>query len=280
MKISLLVCSAVIGMGAAFQASGAEFPAEVKKWLLVERPSAIDDSASQALFDKANHSKYEWEVAAVADGVTVRPQGEPDAEKGPRPDFDTTVQLEDSKASASQMLKVEDGWIAAYNRGEFGAAIYWFSEDGLSRKMLSGDQVNEFMLEGDRIFAVQGLAHLSLSRGSMIEIKKEAAGWAVSQFIRLPESAEAIARIGAGDYVIVTTGMLLRVNLQKEVLILATNTNWGSLLYPNSVAVDSDYIYVGMREFVARCPIGKSVQTIDLLVPTAKWLDGLDGKGK
>ena len=42
------------------------------------------------------------------------------------------------------------------------------------------------------------------------------------------------------------------------------------LNYPNSVAADSDFIYVGTKGFVVRCPIGKSMQTLDYLVPAKR----------
>jgi hypothetical protein len=182
------------------------------------------------------------------------------------------VQLQDAKAPARRTLKVSDGWIAAYNQGEFGAAVYWFSKDGKNRKKLSDHQINDFLIEGDRIFAVEGLAHLSLSQGSLIEIKKEDGSWKVEEFLPLPGSGEAIARVGKGDYIIATSDMLLRVNLDREILLLIPNGDWGGL-YPSSVATDGNYVYIGMRQFIARCKLGKNVQSLDFLVPSSKWLN-------
>jgi hypothetical protein len=169
--------------------------------------------------------------------------------------------------------KVDDGWIAAYNRGEFGAAVYWFNSDGKMRRKVSDHQINQFMVDNGRIFAVQGLAHLSLSRGSMIELRKAKGQWSAEEFVPLPGSAEAIAQIASGDYVIVTSDMLLRVNLEKELSVLVPNGDWGSL-YPNSVAIaDDGYIYVGMRQFVVKCKLSRSVQNFAFLVPDKAWLN-------
>jgi hypothetical protein len=265
------MCCISLGLVLAARAAGAEYPSDVRKWISVEQPSKDNWEASQSFFMDANHSKYEWEVKSTSDGVIACLKNESSKEEKRCPEFDTTVQLDDTKAKASQMLEVEDGWIAAYNEGEFGSAVYWFSKDGLVRRKLSAHQINQFMVEGTRIFAVEGLAHLSRSTGSMIEIKHDASGWNVDEFLPLPGSAEAITRIGEGDYVIVASGMLLRVNLQKEVLILVLKGEWGGM-YPNSITADSEFIYIGMRQYVARCRIAKSIQSAQLLVPATSWL--------
>jgi hypothetical protein len=179
------------------------------------------------------------------------------------------VRLQSSKASASYTLKVADGWIAGYDEGEFGGAVYWFSLDGKIKMKLSDVNINEFIVDGSRIFAVTGLAHLNFSEGSMVEILKVEGEWTVVEFVPLPDSGEAIARVGVGDYVIVTSTMLLRVNLKKEMRILIANKNWG-ILYPNSIAVDDKNIYIGMRKYVVRCNLASNVQSFDCLVPNSK----------
>lgn len=249
-----------------------KYETDPKKWKVIPRPTESDWDGYHAFLHRANFSKHEWVIDRIEGKIValLKQDFKPTNEQSPN--FDTTVKLQDSKASASRILKVSDGWIAAYNQGEFGSAVYWFSVDGKEKKKLSNHQINEFQLEGDRIFAVEGLAHLSMSEGSMIEIQKGADGWKVTEFLNLPSSAEAIARIGEGDFVIVTSDMLLRVNLTREILILIPSADWGGL-YPNSVTVDDKFIYVGMRQFVARCELGRSVQKLELLVPDSKWLN-------
>ena len=249
-----------------------EYPADLAQWEVVVCPSESDWEEYSAFHRRANFSSHEWQVHLVDGKVEARLREDVKALPEERPKFDTTVQLQDSKAPASRILKVLDGWIAAYNQGEFGSAVYWFDEEGESKSKLSDHQINEFVIEGDRIFAVEGLAHLSLSKGSMIEIKKEDGSWKVEEFLSLPASAEAITRVGDGDYLIVTSDMLLRVNLAREILMLIPSGDWGDL-YPNSVATDGENIYIGMRQFVARCKLGKAAQSVELLVPSSKWLN-------
>jgi len=245
---------------------------DLTKWSIVTQPDEKDWNKNDRFYQLANISSLEWSVSNVKGKVIPSLRSDLATEKKEFPEFDTTVKLQSSKAKAFLTLKVADGWIAAYNRGEFGSAVYWFSKDGKTKKKLSEHQINEFLIEGDRIFAVEGLAHMSLSQGSMIEIKKLNDTWKVLDFIPLPDSAEAITRIAKGDYLIVTTSMLLRVNLKKEIKILIPNAQWGGL-YPNSIAVDDKHVYIGMRQFIARCKISNNIQSYDFIVPTSKWLN-------
>ena len=272
MKHIILIITSILSILGTHAICADEYSTDPTKWEVISRPSKNDWKGYYDFLHRANFSSHEWQVDTVDSKVTARLREDIKAAKEESPDFDTTVQLQDSKAPAFRTLKVSDGWIAAYNQGEFGSAVYWFSEDGKRKKKLSDHQINEILIEGDRIFAVEGLAHLSLSQGSMIEIKKHDGQWKVEEFLPLSGSAEAIARVGEGDYVIVTSDMLLRVNLDRQILMLIPSGDWGGL-YPNSVATDGKYLYIGMRQFVARCRLGRSVQSFDLLVPSSKWLN-------
>lgn len=104
----------------------------------------------------------------------------------------------------------------------------------------------------------------------MIEIRRGTSGWLAEEFIEFPSCPEAIGRVGEGDYIIATSDALLRVNLDKEVLVLNGDPHWKRLDIL-SVEVDQEWIYVGMRQYVARCKLGKSVTSFDLLVPGENW---------
>ncbi len=250
---------------------GREHNTDVKKWSVLKPPDKSSKDYED-FFQRANFSEYDWVVTRSDGKLNAHHLGDSESKDPVIPKFDTMVQLQDRNAVASQCLKVEGGWIAAYNQGEFGSAVYWFSQDGKDKKKLSDHQINEFLLEGDRIFAVEGLAHLGMSRGSMIEISKKSSGWSVEEFLPLPASAVAIARIGAGDYAVVTSDMLLRINLKKEILILIPETDWRGL-YPNSIQIDDGFIYIGMRQFVIRCKVAKSVENFEFLIPDKSWLN-------
>jgi hypothetical protein len=265
--ISILICFAHIAYAEK------EYERNVDKWSVVTPPPRSEWKKYYDFLHLANYSNHNWVVRRENGKVFAYLTGDYKLKPSGSPPFDTTVKLQDSKAPAYLFAKVDDGWIAAYNMGEFGSAVYWFNENGKKKRKLSNHQVNEFLFDQKRIFAVEGLAHLGLSRGSMIELRKERDKWISEQFIPLPGSAEAIAKVSSGNYVIVTSDMLLRVNLKKEVNILIPNGNWGTL-YPNSVAIDDDgFIFIGMRQFVARCKLGKGVQSFEFIIPDTSWLN-------
>jgi hypothetical protein len=189
--------------------------------------------------------------------------------------FDAKVQLPDGPVTGPDLgVEVKDGWILAYNKGEWGGAIYWFSKDGRARRKLSDDQVNQFLVDEGRIVAVQGLAHLRISEGSLIEVTDEGGRWSVRELVRLPECGEAIAKVGRNEYAVVTSGQLLRVGTdEKKIRELTPKDAWNSL-YPTSVVIGADgCAYLGMQQFVARCRIDGEGQKFDFLVPNKSWLN-------
>ena len=40
--------------------------------------------------------------------------------------------------------EVEDGWIVAFNAGEWGAGLWWFSPDGVERRKISEEYIEGF----------------------------------------------------------------------------------------------------------------------------------------
>jgi hypothetical protein len=214
----------------------------------------------------------QWVVSRENEEVVARLVQDQKRQSSATPNFDTTLELSQFKRSAPLFAKVDDGWIAAYNVGEFGAAVYWYNEIGTTRRKLSHHHIQQFLPDGKRLFAVEGLFHMIMSSGSLVELRKEDGKWVCEEFLPLPEAGEAIARVAPGDYVIVTSSMLLRVNLNKEIEmnILIPRTHWFG---PTSVAVaENGYVYIGTRRFVARCKLGKNVEDLEYLVPNKSWL--------
>ncbi|MBK8090662.1 MAG: hypothetical protein IPK32_01330 [Verrucomicrobiaceae bacterium] len=250
----------------------AKFNPDPSTWESVHRPKKNALDLEDMFLARANQSDHDWTVESVNGKVVARLRTQLLEKKRVAPPFNTRVKLDQTEAEAFRMSKVGDGWIVAYNQGEWGGAVFWFNGDGSKRKKLSDHQINQFLVEGDRLFAIEGLAHLGGSRGSMIEILKVGEEWKAEEFLALSSSPEVVARVGAGDYLIVTTNSLLRVNLKKEKTTLIPNTDWG-ILYPSSIVVDGHFVYVGMRQFVVRYDLRSSTPHYDLLVPDSKWLN-------
>ncbi len=249
----------------------ADYAPDVTKWVTIERPPEALSDAYWAFFDSASSSKSEWSVSREGDTVTAH-LAEDAKRKIEVPEFSLTAEEPDKDVeSTKHILRVNDGWLVGYNAGEFGASLWWYSTDGKSHRKISDHQINQFITTQNGIFAVEGLAHFE-TRGSMIRLLQDNGKWTAKIFVPLPQSAEAIAVLPDGAFVVVTTDMLLRITPEREICVLVSNGAWGGF-YPNSVAVSpAGRIYIGMRQFVVAHDLSDKDQKLEFLVPDSSFL--------
>jgi len=183
-------------------------------------------------------------------------------------------------------LEVEDGYLIGFNRGEWGGELYWFSKDGKKRYEISKRQIVQFIKRDNKIYAIEGLAHLTMTGGSIIEIEKQKRKWVAKEFLKLPTTPEAIQLDSKGNFIVVTFGTNWRFNETDESLpsgaiiinalpglfsidreanidTLVKDGFWGDYLYPHSMVIQNDVVYIGMR---------KGVYKFDLTTKRDEWL--------
>ncbi len=161
------------------------------------------------------------------------------------------------------VLKVDDGYLVGFYRGEWGGNLYWFSNDGKSRYEISGHEIVQFIKRNDKIYAIEGLAHMNVSRGSIIEIKKANNKWIASDYIKLPSAPDGIDLDNKNNFIVITSESLLSVDTTSKLNTLIAKGFWDSYLYPTSIVLKNDTAYVGMR---------KGVFKFDLTTHTQEWL--------
>jgi len=71
----------------------------------------------------------------------------------------------------ADFIAFEDGWLIAYDVGEFGGALIWLPKQGDSY-FVSTDNTSDLEQVGDVVYAAQGLDHLSLRKGAIKVAKK------------------------------------------------------------------------------------------------------------
>ena len=72
-----------------------------------------------------------------------------------------------SQNSLTDYVKVENGFFAGFNAGEWGGSMMWFANEGEPR-VVSGENTNNIVKVGDRIFVAQGYVHLgTVGHGSI-----------------------------------------------------------------------------------------------------------------
>ncbi len=248
---------------------------DVTLWKEVAVPPLSSHDEFERFMQRANLSVIDWEVersgksvhASLGEGVRKTPAAD-------RPAFAMEIPVgHKPSVTPTYVLKVSDGWLAGYNQGEFGAALWWFSTNGKQRYKISDHQVNQFVVHKGRIFAAEGLDH-GISFGSMIEINKTAGKWTATTFIDLKSGCYAVAILPDNRFCLITMDKLLAVSLDKAKEELIPYADWGGL-YPNSLAVDakSENIYIGMRQFVASYNLKANDHTFRFLIPSLDFLN-------
>lgn len=255
-------------------AGNVDYPHQVARWHEITVPSAANTGDRMVWSYAANYSKHAWRVfadhgqicAALTSPWRTGPTGQ-------RPPFTPrTDRFQGGQAFAA----VDDGWLVGFNEGEFGAALYWFSRDGKQNYKVSDDQVVAFFVIADELYAIQGLAHLSLSSGSVIRIAKPLpfARWRASEVTKLPFAPYAISVRRDGTMLITLSDSLVSIGRDHQVTTLMSNVPWDGL-YPNSsiLSYDEHTLYIGMRQFVGEFDISK--KKLRLLVPSTRFLNKL-----
>ena len=211
---------------------------------------------------KYGFSFQEWAVYEKNDSVFVVDKKELPYPKLP---FKIKVKKADSRdfLGRASILKVEDGYLVGFYRGEWGGALYWVSSDGKNYYKISNHEIVQFINRGGKQYAIEGLAHLGMSEGSVIEIYKPNDKWSVKEHLKLPTAPEAIALDSQDNFIIITSKSLLKVDRNAQITFLVDKGLWYAALYPNSMVIRNDFIYAGMRA---------GVYHYDLITGKDSWL--------
>jgi len=166
-------------------------------------------------------------------------------------------------AEVRDVVEVDDGYLAGFNGGEWGGELHWFSKNGKERYKISGHQIAQFIKRDNKVYAIEGLSHLGMSRGSIIEIEKKHGKWAAKEFLKLPAAPNAVQLDSKDNFIVVTSSSLLSVDKNVKINTLIKNGMWNIYLYPSSMVIQNDVVYIGMR---------KGVYKFDLTTKKDEWL--------
>ena len=180
---------------------------------------------------------------------------------------------------ASAVLKVSDGWLVGFNRGKWGGALYWFSAGGITNYKISKHPIVDFIQTSNGIFAIEAVAHMGLSGGSVISISQSSdqAPWQVATVCRLPQAPCAVVQHPDGTLLIVLSDSFVSVTLDGKIKTIVIEGRWETLS-PNSVVLSDDTktAYIGMRQFVAKITLKNG--SVSFLIPDQSFLNQLPKK--
>lgn len=242
-----MVMPAVAGDGPA------EIPDDLEQWIAVAPP----EPGSEAWF-AANHDGREW-VVSLRDGhprakLRGEARGGSVQQSVPLPFEIEPGPARDGLAGRRLSTRVADGWLVAFNAGEFGAGLWWFSPEGKDRYKIAEAWVIGFYSTKAGMLALEGLAHGGHSTGRILRLARDRGGrWRSEDLIDLKHAPQAAALGDDGSLLIATTRRLLRVvPSDRTIEVIHDDAFWGGL-YPNSLVVTpGGAIYLGMRRGVAR----------------------------
>jgi hypothetical protein len=239
-------------------------PADLSRWIITRAPNEDSDR-----WIAARSVDNQWAVFLRAGHPAARSLKEVEDDRGKLPFGIKPGRAEEGLAGDIYATQVANGWIVGFDAGEFGSGLWWFSSDGKSRYRISNEQVHGFVRTSGGLLALEGLSHMANDRGQIIQVTRGANGrWKSGQFVDLGSCPKAATCEKDGSLIVVTTKRLVRVKLNKQMVVLVDKTFWRKL-YPNSVIIDeTGCVYVGMRGCVAKVtPTGRG-HTISWLVPS------------
>lgn len=147
-------------------------------------------------------------------------------------------------------LKIDDGWIIGFDRGEWSGFLYWFSENGQKHQRIINRNIVSLHLIDNEIFAFEGLLHMQDNGGSFFKVKKENSKWITEEVLKLKESPLAVSKYNEKDFLVATNTSFIQIMKSKneyKIKPIIENGFWSYGVYPYSILTDKSDIYIGMR---------------------------------
>jgi hypothetical protein len=227
----------------------------------------------------ANLSKDEWAVSADQGKLEIATRSrEADAVRLPFTPELAAGEAPNTFRGLTAVQPVSDGFLAGFNRGEFGGGLYWFNSDGTKHLRISAmssswfpENVVSIGQEGRAFYVFQGLAHLTTDRGRLLRVQQEPGrGWVATMLVDLGSAPAAVIEEISGAWLVATYDGLVRVTSRGTLQRLWRESSVGPL-YPSSVVRASDgVVHIGMRAWVVRArALNPGPPIVELLAPTS-----------
>ena len=210
-----------------------------------------------------NYSQNEWKVSS--DGAVVRitrlvrrsPRVRDESDELPLPRLakhEPGMPGRTVRFGLRAVLHFRNGWLLAYDAGEFGGGLWLTNEDGSKTRRILSDNVTEMVRVGDEVLVLSGLDHGTMDFGNAFLFSEpEGLNISLQHFARLNGAPRGYVKEQSGSVLFVTTAGLCRITKSGEVAWLTDLPRWSQHGFTNSMAITSDgSIFIGMRMFVLR----------------------------
>jgi hypothetical protein len=163
--------------------------------------------------------------------------------------FDFEIERDEGNSTyftrPTNSIKVSNGWLIGFDRGEWSGALYWYNNDGTRKYLIKNRNVQDIVTLNNKIFITQGLAHLGGDFGSISEIVYKNEKWIVEKTNKL-NGCPYKTIVADNKLISITTKDIVSIDSNMESQTLFEKGFWGGL-YPNSIAGENGLFYFGMR---------------------------------
>ena len=119
-----------------------------------------------------NYSHNEWQVTNEGNGVRITPRPSPRGKDDfpPVPSWPPLLKHQEGmpgrtvSAGLRSAMHFKNGWLLAYDAGEWGGGLWLTNEDGSKTKRILSDNVRAVVPIDGGIIVLSGLAHMSMER--------------------------------------------------------------------------------------------------------------------
>lgn len=179
-----------------------------------------------------NHSKNEFEVEIV----------------------NGKLKIENADRVHACELSISNGKLVGVNRGEWGGTLTFVPYDTLKSTVeIKSGNIKFIFLFKDKIYFIEGLAHLSASIGALYELDSTHDSFTFTKLIDFDDAPEAFTIYQ--DKILIATHERFYVIKDFNKELIFQDMFWSSL-YPNSIAVlDDKNVFIGMRSGIAALDI-------------------------
>jgi hypothetical protein len=142
-------------------------------------------------------------------------------------------------------IKVNNGWLIGFDRGEWSGALYWYNNDGTEKYLIKDRNIQDIVTLENKIFITQGLAHLGGDFGSISKIEFKNNKWVVEKTTELSGNPYKTI-VFDNELISITTEDIISIDSDMKLETLYEKSFW-RILYPKSIASDNEILYFGMR---------------------------------
>ncbi|MCX6159489.1 MAG: tetratricopeptide repeat protein [Ignavibacteriae bacterium] len=165
------------------------------------------------------------------------------------------------KYTEKTAIKVNDGYLFAFNNGEFGSWLYWLDSNGIGSYEIKspGYPIRMFYYRNNNIYAMAGNEHMVPGPYSILKLFRQNGVWETmicyetnwSDTYNNIDVKPRLFAIDSKDNMIVnTSNNLIRVNIDHSVDSLGNQIFWNMHKQATSMVILDDIIYVGLKNCV------------------------------